>query len=146
MPIYNFPIATITRSWTSVSIGAAFICTGSAHSFTLCSPTSMRPPARNAPPFAWSRTRGLDAGVQGGVEFAGDGDEILMKNPKSQIPNPKKIPNLKLQAEALGNGASESWDEPAPTNGPLMLREDVATPAKPHPYDLEEPTAQFGEA
>jgi len=69
-----------------------------------------------------------------------------IQNPKSQIPNPKKIPNLKLQAEALGNGAFQSWDEPAPGNGPLMLREDVATPARPHPYDLEERTAQFGEA
>ena len=69
-----------------------------------------------------------------------------MKNPKSQTPNHKKIPNLKHQAKASGNGALKSWDEPAATNAPLMLREDAATPAKPHPYDLEERTAQFGEA
>src|SRR5437660_9227943 len=53
-----------------------------------------------------------------------------MKNSKSQIPNPKKIPSTNFQT---------------PDNL-MMLNDGPAKTVNGHPYDLEERTAQFGEA
>ena len=69
-----------------------------------------------------------------------------MRNPKSQNPNPKQIPNLKSQAEDLRHDGVEWWEQPTSANGPLTLREDPRANSNSRPYDLEERTAQFGEA
>src|SRR5215813_13156603 len=62
-----------------------------------------------------------------------------MQNPKSQKPNSKKIPKINYQ-ELPDFG---SWDEL--DKGEVMLLCDGAC-GNGHPYDLEERTAQFGEA
>jgi four helix bundle protein len=62
-----------------------------------------------------------------------------MQNPKSQNPKSKKIPKINYQKlPDLG-----SWDEL--DKGDAMLLCEGAS-GNGHPYDLEERTAQFGEA
>src|SRR5215468_9441703 len=62
-----------------------------------------------------------------------------MQNPKSQKPNSKKIPKINYQKlPDLG-----SWDELDKREVMLLCE---GTSGDGHPYDLEERTAQFGEA
>lgn len=58
------------------------------------------------------------------------------QNPKSQIPKSK---------EEAGESSSW-WEEAGTTNGALVLRDGLVTDEQRTPYDLEERTAQFGEA
>src|SRR5437660_12641706 len=66
-----------------------------------------------------------------------------MKNPKSQIPNPKQTPNPEIQVADLGGSSNEcyGWDQTG--QPPMMLREGQGNGK---PFDFEERTAQFGEA
>src|ERR1043165_40598 len=69
-----------------------------------------------------------------------------MENPKSQNSNPKKIPMLKLQPPRLAVGSLGWWDEPAAMDGAMVLKDGPSAAGNGKPYDLEERTAQFGEA
>jgi len=71
------------------------------------------------------------------------GEESWGKNSKSQIPNPKKIPNTKLQNQTPPVGSLEWWEQPEMSNETLILKD--ASP-NGRPFDLEERTAQFGES
>jgi four helix bundle protein len=85
--------------------------------------------------------------MPGDFEFAGDGDEVLkMKNSKHQIPNSKQIPNPKFQSVILPTAAFESWETFDTASAAMILREGAQSSGNGHPYDLEERTAQFGEA
>jgi four helix bundle protein len=66
-----------------------------------------------------------------------------MQNPKSQNPNSKKIPKTNYQKLPMGLSVIESWDKL--DKGEAMLLHEGAS-GNGHPYDLEERTAQFGEA
>jgi four helix bundle protein len=66
-----------------------------------------------------------------------------MQNLKSQIPNSKKIPKTNYQILPIGASAIGSCDELA--KGEAMELHE-GTSGNGHPYDLEERTAQFGEA
>src|SRR6266550_3989517 len=65
-----------------------------------------------------------------------------MENPKPQIPNPKKIPSSKLQKGLALAAELDGWDD----SGPMVLHDGPGLLANGRPYDLEERTAQFGEA
>ncbi len=66
-----------------------------------------------------------------------------MGSSKLQIPNPKKIPNTKLQNQTPPVGSLEWWEQPELSNQTLILKD--ASP-NGRPFDLEERTAQFGES
>jgi four helix bundle protein len=66
-----------------------------------------------------------------------------MKNPKAQIPNPKKISKINYQRSALEGSLIGRWDE-LENAGLMLLGEGVSSNGRP--YNLEERTAQFGEA
>lgn len=66
-----------------------------------------------------------------------------MESSKLQIPKPRKIPNSKLQNPTLAVGSLEWWEQPEWSNETLMLKD---APTNGRPFDLEERTAQFGEA
>jgi four helix bundle protein len=69
----------------------------------------------------------------------------MMRNPKHQNPNPREAPSTKLQSTHAAVGAgSVAWPE-HPT-GSLVLNDAPQNEAQRHPFDLEERTAQFGEA
>jgi four helix bundle protein len=63
----------------------------------------------------------------------------MKKNPKSQNPNPKKIPNGQIPKPIAG------WEASA-VGEALLLHDGPATrPLRDKPFDMEERTAQFGE-
>ena len=66
-----------------------------------------------------------------------------MKNPKSRNPNPKKIPKINYQKSTVENSVMGKWDNME--NAEVMLLGEGAS-SNGRPYDLEERTAQFGEA
>ena len=66
-----------------------------------------------------------------------------MESSKLQTPNPKKIPNSKLQNPTLAVGSLEWWEQQELSNEILILKD---APTNGRPFDLEERTAQFGEA
>src|SRR2546426_10147804 len=68
-----------------------------------------------------------------------------MKNSKSQTPNPKKIPNTKFQITDWEMDSSE-WNAEQPLNNGAMILRECPTQGNGKPFDLEERTAQFGEA
>ncbi len=63
-----------------------------------------------------------------------------MRNPKLQNPNPKESPSSKRKT---GSGIHYRL---ANHSQPLVLRESPPSGNGKHPFDLEERTAQFGEA
>lgn len=67
---------------------------------------------------------------------------LLMQNPKPQNPNPKKIPRIKYQTPRAEVPVNGRWDEL--DKGEPMVLHDGSENGRP--YDLEERTAQFGEA
>jgi four helix bundle protein len=69
-----------------------------------------------------------------------------MENPKSQIPNPKKIPSTKLQKDLPIPSSLEWWEGSEPADGLMTLHDGPDQLANGRTYDLEERTAQFGEA
>jgi four helix bundle protein len=69
-----------------------------------------------------------------------------VKSSKSQAPSSKQTPNLKLQ-EASSEVFSLVWWEGGLHEDPIVLREEPPKDSDArHPFDLEERTAQFGEA
>ncbi len=66
-----------------------------------------------------------------------------MESSKLQIPNPKKIPSSKFQNPTSAVGSLEWWEQPELPNETLILKD---APTNGRPFDLEERTAQFGEA
>src|SRR6266536_2522740 len=64
-----------------------------------------------------------------------------MRNLKSQNPNPKKIPNTNYQKLPVGGVVVVGWGD---SDESMLLQEGPSVNG--HPYDLEERTAQFGEA
>ena len=65
-----------------------------------------------------------------------------MKSSKSLAPSSKEAPSSNLQAAAGEFGAGPWWEV---DDGLLVLNDEPALDGKP-PFDLEERTAQFGEA
>jgi four helix bundle protein len=65
-----------------------------------------------------------------------------MKNPKNQTPKPREAPGSNGQKKPVEH--IDNWDGAA--GSALILNEEAAGGHAKHPFDLEERTAQFGEA
>src|SRR5882724_8766600 len=69
----------------------------------------------------------------------------MMKKAKLQNPNPREASSTKPQRAALENCiASSVW--PDGDGDSLVLKDEPPNADNRHPFDLEERTAQFGEA
>ena len=69
-----------------------------------------------------------------------------MKSSKSQVPSSRETSNHKLQG-ANDEICSLAWWEEGPADNALLLKDEPLRDSNVrHPFDLEERTAQFGEA
>jgi len=83
--------------------------------------------------------------VQGGLEFTGDGDEILMKRSKRQDPRSREDPSSKIQPDGPVARSGGCWNE-IPSQETMVLNDGpLKASDKLHPFDLLERTAVFGE-
>jgi four helix bundle protein len=66
------------------------------------------------------------------------------QSPKNQIAKPKKIPNRKISKTVCYSESDDAWDDNK--IGSMLKEEPPRVTHGGRPYDLEERTAQFGEA